>query len=93
MAFSATIRNTAYCGQGLKITFGDWSGLAGDAAGTISIGGPYVVGWGFYKLDGDNTTQIFPRVDITTSGFVATLTVQNLDNVVTGRFFVMSVGN
>ena len=92
MAFSATVRHTAYMGEGIKVTVGDWSGAAGDAAGTITIGGPYIIGYGFYKFDGDNTSQIFPRVDVTTSGFTATLTIQNQDNVVTGRFFVLSIG-
>lgn len=73
---------------GMSMTFGDWSGSAGDAAGTISVSGGKVWGALFWKQDGDNTSQIFPRVDSSTSGAVTTLTVQNQDNVVNGTFII-----
>lgn len=94
MAFSATVRNSAVLGNSLRMTVGDWSGSAGDAAGTIDVSGGYVVGALFFKLDTQgNTSQIFPNVATSVSGSVSTLTVQNQDNVSTGRFIIIHGGS
>ena len=37
MAFSATIRNQAYLGPGIRKLFGTWTGSSGDAAGTMTV--------------------------------------------------------
>lgn len=92
MAFSATVRGSAPLFPGFNITYGDWSGNAGDAAGTLTVAGGRVWGAMFWKQDGDNTSQIFPRVDTSISSGIATLTVQNQDNVVTGTFVVFNSG-
>lgn len=96
MAFSATVRGASnFAGAGgLRVTYGDWSGATGDAAGTLSIGGRYI-GSLWFKNDSTtvnaNTAQIFPAVDWD-GNVPGTLTVQNVDNVGTGSFLVFSLG-
>lgn len=96
MAFSATVRGAAYMGGagGLKVTYGDWSSLVGDAAGTLSIGGKFL-GSLWFKNDtasvNSGTTQFFPVV--TWDGLIpGTLTIQNTDNITTGSFLVFTLG-
>ena len=97
MAFSSTVRGVANLGGpcGLRVMHGDWSGLAGDAAGTITVGGRFL-GSLWFKNDSSsvnqNTSQIFPDVDWD-GNTPGTLTVQNQDNVTTGSFLVFSLGN
>lgn len=92
MPFSTTVRHSINLGGGLIMTVGDWSGAYGDAAGTIAVSGGYVVATLFFNMDNDNTTQIFPKVSLSTSGSVTTLTVQNQDAVTTGRFVIIHGG-
>lgn len=95
MAFSATVRGSAYMGPGLRIIYGDWSGASGDAAGSVSIGGRYL-GSLWFKNDTSsvnaNTSQIFPVVQWNAS-IPGTLTVQNQDDVTTGNFIMFTIGN
>lgn len=93
MAFSTSNVQVCYAPP-LKIMIGDWAGAAGDAAGTISIGGRYI-GALFFKNDSTTvnaqTSQIFP--DVEWDGLVpGTLTVENQDNVGTGSFMVFTRG-
>lgn len=85
MAFSATVYNTTYLGPAKTCLAGSWSGSAGDAAGSMSVAG-VVTQANFYKYDNDQTWQIIPRVSVSTSGGISTLTINNQDNVVTGYF-------
>jgi hypothetical protein len=100
MSFSATVRGAANFGPALRVTFGDWSGVTGDAAGTLSIGGKYM-GSLWFKNDSTtattlnmtnaNSSQIFPVVNWD-GNIPGTLTIQNQDNVGTGSFLVFSLG-
>src|SRR5260221_10857043 len=89
MSFSATIRGVNYNGVGGVQVYGDWSGSAGGAAGSMTVSG--VVNQAvFQKLDAlDNTTQVFPRVGVSISSGITTLTIENQDNV-TNRKFIIS---
>lgn len=90
MAFSATVKASAYLGPGIKMTVGDWSGTYGDAAGTIKVSGAHIWSAQFYDVDTQgNTSQIFPNVGVSVSGNVTTITVQNQDSVTDGRFVVI----
>lgn len=91
MAFSATVRNTQYWGPGRTSYTGDWSGSAGDAAGTMTIGG-VVVQAVFQKFTADSTYQIIPKVTSTISAGITTLTIENQDNVTTGYFTIDKLG-
>ncbi len=88
MSFSATIRGVNYNGVGGVQVYGDWSGSAGDAAGSMTVSG--VVNQAvFQKLDAlDNTTQVFPRVGVSISSGITTLTIENQDNVTNGKFII-----
>ena len=94
MAFSATVRGSAYFGANLRLTYGDWSGAVGDTAGTLSVGGR-IIGSLWFKNDSTSvnagTTQIFPTVQW--DGLIpGTLTIQNQDNVTNGSFLLFSLG-
>ncbi len=95
MAFSATVRGSAYMGPGMRVIYGDWAGASGDTAGSVSIGGKYL-GSLWFKNDSTttnaNTDQIFPSVQWNGS-IPGTLTVQNQDDVGTGNFIVFTLGN
>jgi hypothetical protein len=75
------------------LTYGDWTGSYGDAAGSVSVSGGYPVMVIFQKFDAiDKSYEIIPRVEVSVTGSVATLTIENQDNVTTGRFAVISGG-
>ena len=93
MAFSYTINNQTYEGAGVRKLYGTWTGSAGDAAGTIPVAGTvrHAV---FQKIDPlDNTYQIIPRVECSTTSGITTITVENQDNVTTGVFELTVFGS
>lgn len=92
MAFSATVRGTAYLGA-LRLIYGDWTGSSGDAAGTVTISGPKPYVALFQKFDAiDRSYQIVPRVEVSTTSGITTITVENQDDVTTGSFMILSPG-
>lgn len=91
MAFSATIQNTTYMGNGRTALSGSWSGSAGDSAGSLTVAGT-VIKANFYKYDNDNTWQMIPRVSSSVASGITTLTINNQDNVVTGYFEIDKLG-
>jgi hypothetical protein len=94
MAFLATVRGAGYMGPALRVSYGDWSGLAGDAAGTITCPGRFV-GSLWFKNDSTSvnqtTSQIFPKVEWD-GNVPGNLTIENQDNVTTGSFLIFSLG-
>ncbi|HEX9504271.1 MAG TPA: hypothetical protein VF974_08225 [Patescibacteria group bacterium] len=93
MAFSATVRGTSYFGDGVRSIYGDWTGAVGDAAGTLALAGGYPILAIFQKFDTlDNTFQIIPRVEVSTTSGITTYTIENQDTVATGRFFILHKG-
>lgn len=91
MAFSATVYNTQYIGAGKSQLSGSWSGSAGDAAGSMAVGG-IVLDARFCKFDSDNTYQILPRPSVSVASGISTLTINNQDNVTTGYFTIDKLG-
>lgn len=91
MAFAATIRNTQYSGAGQTTLTGDWSGLAGDTAGSFAVAG-VVTKADFMKFDSDQTFQGVARVSSAVSNGITTLTINNQDNVTTGYFRIEKLG-
>lgn len=91
MAFSATVYNTQYIGPAKTQLTGSWSGSAGDAAGTMTIAG-VVTNTLFQAYDSTNQWEIIPRVTISVSGGISTLTINNQDNVTTGYFTIDKLG-
>jgi hypothetical protein len=95
MAFSATVRGSAYMGAALRVTYGDWSGAYGDTAGTIACAGRYL-GSLWFKNDttgvNQQTQQVFPAVNWDASVAPGNLTIQNQDAVTNGSFLIFSLG-
>ena len=92
MAFSTTVTNVQYMGPGKRQLSGTWSGLAGDAAGTMTVSGT-VLSARFEKFDVDNTYGIPVRCSSSTTSGITTLTVNNQDNVVNGTFTLDVLGS
>ena len=96
MAFTATVRSSTNLGGsgGARLILGDWTGSAGDAAGTLSFAGAIPAICIFQKFDPiDNSYQIIPRVECSYSAGITTVTIENQDNVTTGRFMIIDYGN
>jgi hypothetical protein len=91
MAFSATVYNTQYVGPGKVQISGIWSGTSGDSSGTMSISGT-VTSAVFQAFDDDSQWQIIPRVTISVSGGISTVTINNQDNVTAGYFTIDKLG-
>lgn len=91
MAFSATVRNVQYVGPGKTTLTGEWSGAAGDSAGSFPVAG-IVTKADFIKFDSDNTFQGQVRVTSSVSSGITTLLVNNQDNVTTGYFTIEKLG-
>ena len=93
MAFSATIRGQTYTGPGHRTLWGDWTGSAGDAAGTYTVAGT-VLRADFLKQDPlDSTTQILARTGVSKTSGISTITVENQDTVTAGTFLIDVLGN
>lgn len=92
MAFSATVRGRSFNGPAASTVWGTWTGATGDAAGTLAISG-IVTRAIFQKFDAlDNTYEIIPRIERSTSSGITTLTIENQDTVTDGFFTIEVLG-
>jgi len=94
MAFSTSVTGARYMGPGSMQIVGTWTGNAGDAAGLMTVSGS-VNAVIFQKFDAlDNTYQTLPRVETSfnTGTNLTTITVENQDNVSSGRFIIDKTG-
>lgn len=91
MAFSATVYNTQYIGPAKTQLTGNWTGSAGDAAGTLTVGG-IVTNTLFQAYDADNAWQITPRVTVSVASGISTLTINNQETVTAGYFTIDKLG-
>lgn len=90
MAFATT--NVKTCSFGpLRVTYGNWTGAIGDAAGSLPVAGGQVYLAVFNDQDGGTPYQLMPPVPTSTSGSVTTLTVNNNATVTSGTFLVIHV--
>jgi len=90
MAFATSNVRSCYIGGNLKLTVGEWTGAAGDAAGTMTVEAGKVYGAQFLP----NVTAVAREVNIAaspsgTSGIV-TVTVYNSAAVTAGTFHLIS---
>lgn len=94
MAFSYSIKNQALLGPGIRKLFGTWTGLAGDAPGSIVISGNVPQGSVlFQKTDPLDLTYASPcRVECNFSNGFTTISIENQDNVVQGTFEITANG-
>lgn len=88
MAFATSNVQKTYFGN-LNVTYGDWSGAAGDAAGTIGVEGGRVLLCNFSVQDTRSPGSWIVPVSPSTSGGVTTITVYYHDTVTTGRFIII----
>lgn len=89
MAFaSANLQHTTL--GNLQVTYGTWSGSAGDNTGTITVAGGQVWLASITSQDSTGTPKQIP-VTISTSGTagIITITVHNDSAVTAGRFLIV----
>jgi hypothetical protein len=87
MALTISNVKKSYFGD-MKVTYGEFTCSAGDAAGTIGVEGGWVMAQ-FHSLDSSGNWQQIPfRYSASTSGAVTTLTIRHLEDVTTGRFII-----
>ena len=89
MAFATSNVQTDYTGR-LQITYGDFTCLAGDPPGTITVKGGRVLLCKFQDQDPGTPQQTVFLFSTTQSGATTTITVYCNEPVVTGRFVIMS---
>ena len=89
MAFATTNVQGGMVFGPIKIFCGDWSGLNGDAAGTITLGGGRVYLVNFQAQDSSGGPVEIPPPIVSVSGNSITLTVNNRKTVTNGRFLII----
>lgn len=88
MAFATTNIQYVALAAPLKVYLGDWSGTAGDAPGTITLGGGRVYLSIFSNQDATGP-QEDPDSSVTVSSGTITMTVYNHQTVTNGRFIII----
>lgn len=88
MAFSTSNIQTGMIFNAVKIYCGDWAGVAGDAPGTITLGGGRVYMHSFRNEDTVSPGEE-PDATATVSAGVITLTVYNHQTINSGRFIII----
>lgn len=86
MAFATSNVRKGTAGD-IKITAGNWSGLAGDASGSIGVEGSQIYSAVFTTNDLTGPFQFVPYT-WTTLGAVSTLLVHNRETVTAGTFII-----
>ena len=87
MAFATSNVKAASIGN-LRWHIGDWTGVVGDASGTITLKGGRVYLVNFYDQDATSQEDRPTPCDITVSSGTITITVHNHVNVTNGRFII-----
>lgn len=89
MAFATSNVNKSVFGN-LKVTYGDWTGSAGDADGTFTVEGGRVYLARFSDQDSSGSPiQIIPSWISSTGTSTITVGVSNRQVVTTGRFIII----
>ena len=91
MAFSTSNVQSTVFGN-MHITYGQWSGAVGDAAGSITVSGGQVWGCFFVSQDSSGAYMVPTPVKYSVSGTagVLTVTIYNITSTTAGRFMVFS---
>ena len=90
MAFATSNVKSASIGGGFKLTVGDWTGSAGDAAGTLTVAAGKVYHAQF--LPNITSGNYQPAIGVSPSGTagIVTVTVYNSAAVTAGTFSIVS---
>lgn len=91
MAFSTSNVQSTVFGN-LHVTYGQWSGAVGDAAGTITVSGGQVWLCEFVSQDSSGQYMLPTPVKYSVSGTagVLTVTIYNTAATTAGRFLIIS---
>ena len=86
MAFAVSNVRKATCGD-IKVTAGNWTGVVGDASGTLGVEGSQIYKAEFTTNDTTGPFQFVPFT-WTVSGAVSTVTIHNRETVTGGTFII-----
>lgn len=71
-----------------RVLMGDWSGSAGDASGSLTIGGGRVYQAHFWD-QGSSSPKEWTQVDVAESSGSCVVSIHNHRNVTNGRFIIV----
>lgn len=91
MAFATSNSQSTIMGN-MRVTYGQWSGAVGDAAGTIAVSGGQIWGCFFVSQDASGAYMVPTPLKYSVSGTagILTVTVYNTAAATAGRFMVFS---
>ena len=90
MAFATANVKSVSLGGALKLTVGDWSGVAGDAPGSVQIGAGKVYQAQFLPDLAAGPAPVDVAVSPSGTAGIVTLTVYNTATVTAGQFSIIS---
>lgn len=88
MAFTVSNVQTGMVFPGMKVYLADWTGVVGDAPGTITLGGGRVY-LAVFRQEDTGSPQEEPDSAVSVTAGVITLTVYNHQTVNSGRLIVI----
>lgn len=81
---------TASLGGPLQVTYGDWTSTEADTTTTLGVKGGRIYLALFSSQDSSGAMMMHdPRVSVSTTGAVTTMTIYAMEGVTTGRFLVV----
>lgn len=90
MAFATDNVRSCYIGGNLKLTVGEWTGSAGDAAGTMTIEAGKIYMAQFLPNVTSTAREVNIAVSQSVSAALSTVTVYNSAAVTAGTFSIIS---
>jgi len=90
MSFATNNVKSVSLGGAVKLTVGDWSGVAGDVPGTLQIGAGKVYQANFLTMLASGPAPVDVLVSPSGTAGIVTLTVYNQATVTAGQFSIIS---
>jgi hypothetical protein len=87
-ALTTTNVQRSYFGD-LKVTYGEWTATEGDAPATLTIEGGKIYFHSFASHDASGTFQTPPRISVSGTSGVITVTVYAIGETVTAGTFLI----
>ena len=89
MAFTTSNVKTASLAGAFRMVVGDWTGVAGDAPGTLQVAAGKIYGYQFLTMNSSGPDEIDVKASPSGTSGIVTLTVYNKATVNAGQFSVI----
>ncbi len=89
-ALTVTYPKTANLGGPVKLTYGQFTATAGDAAGTVTVAGGRIIGYQFLDNATSGPVDVKVHASNSSSSGIITVTVYTQATVADGDFWIMS---